>query len=71
MNDTEHVTQLERQLREALDRISALESKVEAMRVNINSNFNSYAGLMSRIVNHTKTPGNFQFFSGIDVGRGH
>ena len=64
------IEELTNQLQNALNRINELERKVETMRGNINANFNSYASIMSQVVNHTKTPGGFNFFTGIDVARG-
>jgi hypothetical protein len=51
MND---IAQLKQQLRAPLNRISELEAQVQTVRQNTNQALSGHAGILERLVDHTK-----------------
>lgn len=58
--------QLQNALEDALARIVALETKIETMRANINSNFNGHTDILKHLKEFTNCP-TPMYFNHIDV----
>jgi predicted RNase H-like nuclease (RuvC/YqgF family) len=69
MTDTQRITQLESQLREALNRINQLEEKIETIRGNVNGNIDGHTRVLNEISTHLGIRKRFTFKTGIDVAR--
>ena len=66
MSDRQKIEQTEQHLIQALARIGQLESKIQTMRVNINTNLNGHTDILHELAQFTKCPTTMHF-SHVDV----
>ena len=69
MSDRQKIEELEQRLVQALTRIGQLESKVQTMRANINTNLNGHTDILKELADHCDGCGTMHF-SYVDVAEG-